>query len=177
MWLKMWQSANKIWKLPYDCSSLNVAVVSNTVPIYDELCRQVINCVHSCLHCDSYFVKSIVLNATGMNSPIRRNVAHCSAHFNLNIGCIGISKLSCSECFEICNNRMNTPMVARANDLQEALMIRDGLLEFSRDLFQYSNFLNWAILLSCWQVDLLSFMFNFSLFSWCCTSCTIFIIN
>jgi len=33
----------KIWRLPYDCSSPNVAVVSNTVPIYVELCRRFMN--------------------------------------------------------------------------------------------------------------------------------------
>jgi len=85
-------------------SSLNVAAVSNTVPIHDERCRRVMNFL-SCLHCDSYFVKSIVLNgisaARGGNSPIGRNVALCSAHVNLNTGCIGISKLSSSECVEI----------------------------------------------------------------------------
>jgi len=53
-------------------------------------------------------------------------------------------------------------MVARANVLREVLMIRDGLLKFSSDLL---DILNWTILLSRWQVDLLSFMFNFSLFS------------
>jgi len=30
-------------------------------------------------------------------------------------------------------------MVARVNDLREVLMIRDGLLEFSSDLLQYSE--------------------------------------
>ena len=90
----------KIWKLPYDCSSLNVAVVSNTVPINDELCRRVMNFIHSCLHCDSNFVQSMVLNSisAGMNSPIEQNIAHCSAHFNLCIGCIGVSKLSSYKC-------------------------------------------------------------------------------
>ena len=63
-------------KLPYDCRSLNVAVVSNTVPIYDELCRRVMNFIHSCLHYDSNFVQSIVLNgiSAGMNSSIGRNL-------------------------------------------------------------------------------------------------------
>jgi len=43
--------------------SLNIAVVSKTVglPIYDKLYRRVMNFIHSCLHCDSYFAKSIVL--------------------------------------------------------------------------------------------------------------------
>jgi len=45
--------------------------------------------------CDSNCVGSIVLNgiSAGMNSLIGRNVIHCSAHFNLRIECIGVSKL------------------------------------------------------------------------------------
>ena len=53
-------------------------------------------------NCDWTVLVSIVLNgiSAGMNSPIGRNVAHCSAHFNLSIGCIG-SKLRSRECFVI----------------------------------------------------------------------------
>jgi len=40
---------------------------------------------------------------------------------------------------EICNNRIDTQMVATTYVLREVLMIRDGLLEFSSDLFQYSE--------------------------------------
>ena len=113
-----------IWKL----SSLNVAVVSNTVPIYDEPCQWIMNFIHSCLHCDSKFVQLIVRNSisAGMNSMIGWNVAHCSAHFNLSIRCA-------------CDNCMNTQLVARANISPEVLKIRDGLLEFSSDLLEYSE--------------------------------------
>ena len=121
--------------------SLNFADVSNTVPIYDELCRRVMNFIHPCLHCDSNCVQSIVLNgiSAGMNSPIGRNVAHCSAHFNLSIGYIGVSKLRSRECLVICYYRIDTQSAVRANVLRDVLMIRDGLLEFSSDLFELSE--------------------------------------
>jgi len=48
-------------------------------------------------------------------------------------------KPSSSECFEIYTNRMDTQMVAGANLLREVLMISDGLLEFLRDVFQFSE--------------------------------------
>jgi len=61
-------------------------------------------------------------------------------HVYHSIGCIGISKLSGSACFEICNNRMDTQMVVTANVLCEILMRpTDDLLEFPSDLFQYSE--------------------------------------
>jgi len=120
---------------------LDVAIVSNTVPIYDELCRRVMNdFIHSCLHCDSNFVKSIVLNGISAGMTLIYDRTKCppllSAHFHLSIGCIGIIKLS----FVICNNRMDTQMVAKPNVYTfKVLMIRDGLLEFSSDLFKYSE--------------------------------------
>ena len=97
------------------------------------------NFILSCSYCDSNFVTSVVLDgiSAGMNSPIGRNVAHCSAHFNFSSGCFGVSKLSSCKCLEICNNHTDTQLVARANVLREVLMIRDGRLlelKFSSNL-------------------------------------------
>jgi len=54
-------------------------------------------------------------------------------------------------------------MAARANVLRDVLMIRDGLFEFSSDLFQYSDLDDFVKSLA--EVDFLSFMLNCSLFS------------
>ena len=155
--------------LPCDCGSLNVAVVSNTVPIYDQLCRRVMNFIHSRLHCDSNSVQSIVLNSisAGMNSPIGRNVTHCSAHFTFSLECFGVSRLCSCKCLNICYIPTDTQSVDRANVVCEVMMISDGLLEFSSDLFEV--FLSWMILLNCQQVDLPSSSY--------CTFCTKFIIK
>jgi len=69
------------------------------------------------------------------NSPIGLNVVLCSAHFNLSTGFISISKLSSSECVEICNNHIDTLL----KRVREVLMIIDGR----------------------WQIDLLSFIYDF----------------
>ena len=83
------------------------------------------------MHCDSNFLRSIVLCSVsvGMNSPIGRNVAHCSVHHNLCIDSIGDSKLSSCNCLKICSYN-DLQLVARANILREVLLIRDGLLAF-----------------------------------------------
>jgi len=39
----------------------------------------------------------------------------------------------------MCNNHMDTPLVARSNVHREVLIIRDDLLEFLNNLFQYSH--------------------------------------
>jgi len=56
----------KVWNLPYDTSSINVALVSNTVPLLDELC--VVNFIYICLHCDSNLVRSIVSHGIATRS-------------------------------------------------------------------------------------------------------------
>jgi hypothetical protein len=140
----------KVWKLPNDCSRLNVSVVSNTGPIFDELCRRFTNFIYSCLHCDSIFVQSVALHGISarMNSPIGRNVAFCSTHYNQRISCIGDSKLSSYDCLELCNIRMEQQLVARAVILREVLLIRDGILAFSNDLFDLSDSNDLILLLS-----------------------------
>ena len=80
-----------------DCSSLNVAVFSNTVPIYDELCRRVMNFINNCLYSDSNFVhcSQRYICCRGYERAIGRNVAALlNAHPNLSIGFIGGSKYS-----------------------------------------------------------------------------------
>ena len=84
-------------------------------------------------------MRLLCFNVRSMNSPIGRNVAQCSAHFNLSIGCIGVSKLRSRECLDICYNRIDTQSAVRASVLREVLMITDGLLEFSSDLFEFSG--------------------------------------
>jgi hypothetical protein len=99
------------------------------------------NSMHSCLHFNSNFVKSIVLNGifAGMNSPIGRNITRCYDQINSSIGRIGVSKLSNCKCLGMCSNHMDTQLVARANVLCEVMMIRDGLFEFSSDIFVHSE--------------------------------------
>ena len=57
---------------------------------------------------------------------------------------MGVSKLNSCKCLKICNNHMATQLVARGNVLREVLIIRDGLLEFSSDLFGYSELDNFV---------------------------------
>ena len=74
----------KVWKLPYDSSCLNAALISDTVPLLDELCRRATNFIYTCLHCDSNFVYSIVSHdiAAGNSFPAGRNAGFCDLRYN-----------------------------------------------------------------------------------------------
>ena len=132
------QPYSHIW-LPHDCRSLNVAVVSNTVPIdlwwtlpssYElYILLYTLRFKFSAINCSQRYFCWDELRSDEMSLD-------CSAHFNLGIGSIGVSKFRSLECLDFCYNRIDTESVVRANILREVLMIRDGLLEFSNDLFE-----------------------------------------
>ena len=128
------------------------------MPLFRTLYRSMMSfAVQLSINCSQRFISA------GMNSPIGWNVAHCSAHFNLSIGCIGVSKLCSCECLEICYNRMDTHWVDRANVLREVPMIRHGFLEFSSDLFEFSELDNFVKFLVSWSTFffMLNIMYEF----------------
>src|SRR5664279_4389337 len=93
----------KVWRLPCDSSCSNVALVSDTVPLLDELCRRVMNFIYSCLNCDSHFVREIVLHgiSAGSLSTIGRNAVFCSLRYNMHIHNIGNNRLTSRHCLEL----------------------------------------------------------------------------
>ena len=131
----------EVWKLPHDSSCLYVALVSNTVPLLDELCRRVMNFMYVCSHCDSNFVRSIVSHgiAAGTSSPIGRNAAFCSLRYNMRIDSIGDNKLTGAHWFELFNSKLNIYSINRATALREAIFVREGLYEFSNSDFDIAD--------------------------------------
>ena len=132
-------------------TSLNVALVSNTIPLFDELCRRVLNFIYTCLHCDSNFVRSIVSHGvtSGTSSPIGRNAVFCSSHFNIHFANIGHTKLTGRHCLELYNSKLAIADLDRAVALREVLFIREGLLTFSNSDFCTDDVETFIRLLSC----------------------------
>jgi hypothetical protein len=54
------KGVRKIWSLPYDSSRLNVSLISDSLPTFDEICRRTINFVYSCLNSDAEMIRSVV---------------------------------------------------------------------------------------------------------------------
>ena len=141
----------KVWQLPYDSSSLNVALISNTVPLLDELCRRVTNFIYTCLHCDSNFVRLIVQHgiATGASSPIGRNVAFCSLHLDMHINSIGDNKVTGRHCRERYNSKLNADSINKATALRDIIYVREVLYELSNSGFNTDDVNNLICLLAC----------------------------
>ena len=91
----------KLWKLPYEVWIL---------PLFRTLYRTMMSFAVELwtFYTLVYIAIQILFNQLFSTvflmgwTLIGRKVAHCSAHFNLSIGCIGVSKLRSHECLDIC---------------------------------------------------------------------------
>ena len=79
------------------------------------------------------------------NSPIGRNAALCSLHYDTHIDNLLDTKLSSYYCFARFKSKLSTDLVARANALREAILIRDGSFVFSSVNHLSINDLNFLI--------------------------------
>ena len=92
--------------------------------------RHVTNFNYSCLPSDSRFIRSFVLHGIHVSracSPIGRNAAFCSLHYDTRIDNLFDTKLSSLYCFARFKSELSTDLLARANALRESILIRDGI--------------------------------------------------
>ena len=142
------KSLRRLFSLPYNSSQLSTALTSFTIPLFDEICRRVTNFIYACLHCDSHFIRSVVLygiRVARANSPIGRNAVSCSLHHDIRIDCLFDTTLSNHYCFARFESKLSADLLARANALSEAILIRDGMLTWSNANHLSINELNFLI--------------------------------
>jgi hypothetical protein len=142
------KSLQRLWSLPYNSSQLSTALTSFTIPLFDEICRRVTNLIYSCLHCNSIFIQYVVVHGmqvSRINSPIGLNAAFCTLHYNSRIDNLFKAKLSSHYCFARFKSELSTDLLARANALREAILIRDGIVALSYANHSSINELNYLI--------------------------------
>ena len=119
-----------------------------TIPLLDEICRRVTKFIYSCLHSDSRFIRSIVLHGIHVSrtySLIRRNAAFCSLHYDTRTDNLFNTKLSSHYCFARFKSELSTDLLACANALREAILIKDGMFALSNANHLSINWLNYLI--------------------------------
>lgn len=142
------KSLRRLWSLPYNSSQLSTALTSFSIPLFDEICRRVTNFIYSCLHCDSRFIRFVALHGIQVsrtNSPIGRNAAFCSLHYDTHIDNLFDTKLSSRYCFARFKSKLSADLLARANALREAILIKDGIFALSNANHLSINELNFLI--------------------------------
>jgi hypothetical protein len=137
------KGVRKIWSLPYDSSRLNVSLISDSLPLFDEICRRTMNFVYTCLNSDSEMIRSVVLNGINgsrLSSPIGRNAVFCALRYNIPLRNIGATKFNSNVLFEQLKSDVSTDQLDLANVLREAILIRDGVLSLHDSRFHRDDF-------------------------------------
>ena len=131
------QSLRKIWYLPYCTHSNLLPLISNCLPLFDEICRRSLHFIRTCINHDSYLVRFVaqygVFHARSL-SVLGQNVDFCAHRFGFAVRDILLSPLSgfINCVVKYFNSKsVDVATLNSANLLSELIMIRDGLLETS----------------------------------------------
>jgi len=67
-----------------------LCVISDSIPLKDEIARRFINYILGCMYCNSMFISSVMRSAfTNMSSPIGKNVRLCALNYGIGEGDVG----------------------------------------------------------------------------------------
>ena len=82
------KALRRIWDLPYTTHSYLLPYLCDCLPLFDEICRRMLNFVRSCMiHSSSLirFVTSHAIHSARYNSPFGHNVLTCMARYECSL--------------------------------------------------------------------------------------------
>ena len=125
------KGARKVWALPNDTSCDVLYLIANVLPVFDEICRRVLNFIRSCCNSESQLIKYVAnfgVNCAKMYSPIGRNALFCSLRYNIGIQDV-CSLLLTNEFFNLFQlSNLSADKIAKARSATELLLIRDNYI-------------------------------------------------
>ncbi len=131
----------RLLNLPYTAHSYLLPLMTDTLPVFDEICRRFAKFFLSCLNSNSSLVKSVARHGVDVaryNSCVGRNVLFCCKYFNWRLSDFLGGHVSLNyTCFrKVCISEFSSSELNIANSLYEALLVNNGDLfidNFNRD--------------------------------------------
>jgi len=111
------KSLRRLWSLPYNSSQLSTALTSSTIQLFDEISHRITNL---CLHCDSHFIRSVVLHGISCKY-------HLLIHQSVKMRIFAL----CITTLARFKRELSTELLDRANALREAILIWDNIFALS----------------------------------------------
>ena len=142
------KSLRVIWRLPQQSHSYLLPLISQSLPMYDEICRRFLNFARACINHDSPLIRFIALHGihhAKTYSFLGHNVWLCSQRFKCPVDVL-MSCNSNSIVHRYIDNLYDTNMRRVASFLMELTFIREVKL-------QLHNRPNDSLLLSRNEID------------------------
>ena len=126
------RGTRKVWALPNDTSCDILCLIADVVPVFDEICRRLLNFIRSCSNCGSELISQVAnfgVNFARMNSPIGRNSLFCSLRYGIALQDLCLSRLNSVFFSQFHISQLNQDIVAKAFSViaQHKDMMRDKL--------------------------------------------------
>lgn len=130
-----WRKAlRRVLDLPYNSHSFLLPLLSDTLPIYDEICKRSARFIMSCLFSNSSLVRSIAwygIDVGRQNSCVGRNALFCCNRFNWSVSDFLCGKVILHNSFfsDLSRSKITNTEKCTALSLMEAICIREGAFE------------------------------------------------
>jgi len=133
----------RAWGLPADTHCALLPILSNSLPVIDELAKRSVRFIQNCLDSDSLIVRT--MSSYGvcvgrMLSPIGRNAFFSCSRFNTIIN--DLSKLTVTQMRRHYQSALNDELVNTTSVLLELLFIGDGAYSFDFDTDEVNMFIS-----------------------------------
>jgi len=118
--------------LPFQTHGVLLPLLSQCLPVLDEICQRSLNFVRSCIRHESAFVQFIALHGLHARSRslLGRNVVFCAQRFNCSINDLIYGRLP-TIINSYVRNSVDETTLDRVALLTELIMIRDSSLTLS----------------------------------------------
>jgi hypothetical protein len=146
-----WRKAlRRLLGLPYSAHSFLLPFLTDTLPIYDEICKRSARFIVSCLFSQSQLVRSVAWHGVmhgRYNSIIGKNSLICCDRFEWHLDDLarGIVNLHNNNFFYLCSRKIHDDEKYTAGTLLELIWLREGYLVFDSTNFLSISDLNLMI--------------------------------
>jgi hypothetical protein len=127
------KSLRKVWNLPHRTHGFLLPLISKCLPVFDEICRRVINFIRACISHESDLLRFVVSHGVFHSrcmSNLGLNVWFCCNRYRCSVADLLYRPMG-DPIKAAAHDLFNDDMRCRANFLYELLSLRDNRLDLN----------------------------------------------
>jgi hypothetical protein len=145
------KSLRRIWGLPFNCHCYLLPLLSQCLPLADEICRRSLNFIKVCIGNTSSLVRAVTnygIQYARYNSLLGHNVLFCAKLYGCSVRDIingSVNRIVNNFVF----NSVEDCQLQTASLVHELLLLRESALELSSNMILSRSELDWLVQVVC----------------------------